>query len=80
MQESPPKKCDVLQKVRLKSVKSKYVNTSKNSFVRRAERCVSQSDVVMLFAPLVRCFELIKVHSEDEVRAFNLSPLTNNLI
>ena len=33
---------------------------SKNSFVRRAERCVSQCDVVMLFAPMVRWFELIK--------------------
>ena len=49
-----------MQKVRLKSVKSKYVNMSKNSFVRRAERCVSQCDVVMLFAPVVRWFELIK--------------------
>ena len=50
----------VWRKLRLKSVKSKYVNTSKNEFVRRAERCVSQSDVVMLFAPLVRCVELLR--------------------
>ena len=27
---------------------------------RRAERCMSQCDVVMLFAPVVRWFELIK--------------------
>ena len=33
----------------------------RTSFVRRAERCVSQCDVDMLFALDVRCFELIKV-------------------
>ena len=30
----------------------------RTSFVRRAERCVSQCDVDMLFARNVRCFEL----------------------
>lgn len=36
----------------------------RTSFVRRAERCVSQCDVDMLFALDVRCFELIKVQNE----------------
>ena len=48
---------------------NRYINPNmsirqRTCFVRRAERCVSQCDVDMLFALNVRCFELFKVQSE----------------